>query len=85
MTKENVVKIGDLGIATIVENSGSAHTFAGTRPYMSPELYKSFMSRPFYNNKTDVWLVFFIDLFCIEVILNNYRELAGLWDVYSMK
>ena len=46
------VKIGDLGIAKILENTTSyAHTFIGTPYYLSPELCKDLP----YNDKSDVW------------------------------
>ena len=46
------VKIGDLGIAKILENTSSyAHTFIGTPYYLSPELCKDLP----YNDKSDVW------------------------------
>ena len=37
-SSDNLVKIADFGIATIVESSALASTTAGTLPYMAPEL-----------------------------------------------
>ena len=46
------VKIGDFGIAKILNSTSSyAHTFIGTPYYISPELCKD---QP-YNDKSDVW------------------------------
>ena len=46
------IKIGDLGVAKILNNSGSfAKTLIGTPYYLSPELCEE---KP-YNNKSDIW------------------------------
>ncbi len=50
--KENVIKIGDFGIAKILENEKDmAKTMIGTPFYMSPELFEG---KP-YNHKSDIW------------------------------
>ena len=52
LNEDYSVKIGDLGIAKILENTSSyAHTFIGTPYYLSPELCKDLP----YNDKSDVW------------------------------
>lgn len=52
LTKTNIIKVGDLGIARILENQNDmASTLIGTPYYMSPEL---FSNKP-YNHKSDVW------------------------------
>jgi serine/threonine protein kinase len=52
LTKSDIVKVGDLGIARVLESSSDmATTLIGTPYYMSPEL---FANRP-YNQKSDVW------------------------------
>uniref|UniRef100_A0A1A8MNH9 Serine/threonine-protein kinase Nek4 n=2 Tax=Nothobranchius pienaari TaxID=704102 RepID=A0A1A8MNH9_9TELE len=52
LTKTNIIKVGDLGIARVLENqSDMASTLIGTPYYMSPEL---FSNKP-YNHKSDVW------------------------------
>ncbi|CAL9705055.1 unnamed protein product [Knipowitschia caucasica] len=52
LTKTNIIKVGDLGIAKVLENhSDMAMTLIGTPYYMSPELL---CNRP-YNHKSDVW------------------------------
>ncbi|CAI2729312.1 unnamed protein product [Schistosoma spindalis] len=52
LTRSNIVKLGDLGIARVLESSNSmATTLIGTPYYMSPEL---FANKP-YNHKSDIW------------------------------
>lgn len=52
LTKSNIIKVGDLGIARVLESaSDMASTMIGTPYYMSPEL---FSNKP-YNHKSDVW------------------------------
>nr|CAB3264289.1 serine/threonine-protein kinase Nek4 [Phallusia mammillata] len=52
LTKTKMIKVGDLGIARVLEGaSDMATTLIGTPYYMSPEL---FSNKP-YNYKSDVW------------------------------
>ncbi|XP_071611793.1 serine/threonine-protein kinase Nek4 isoform X2 [Heliangelus exortis] len=52
LTRTNIIKVGDLGIARVLENKyDMASTLIGTPYYMSPEL---FSNKP-YNYKSDVW------------------------------
>ncbi|XP_030898844.2 serine/threonine-protein kinase Nek4 isoform X4 [Melopsittacus undulatus] len=52
LTRTNIIKVGDLGIARVLENQyDMASTLIGTPYYMSPEL---FSNKP-YNYKSDVW------------------------------
>eukprot|EP00794_Sanderia_malayensis_P007467 gene7467-8296_t len=52
LTKSKIIKIGDLGIARVLEStSDMATTLIGTPYYMSPEL---FSNKP-YNHRSDVW------------------------------
>uniref|UniRef100_H2ZPD2 non-specific serine/threonine protein kinase n=1 Tax=Ciona savignyi TaxID=51511 RepID=H2ZPD2_CIOSA len=52
LTKAKMIKVGDLGIARVLEGaSDMATTLIGTPYYMSPEL---FSNKP-YNHKSDVW------------------------------
>lgn len=52
LTRSKIIKLGDLGIARVLDNSNDmATTLIGTPYYMSPEL---FSNRP-YNHKSDVW------------------------------
>ena len=51
LTKEFQVKIGDLGVARVLQNTQYASTFIGTPLYLSPEICEE---KP-YNEKSDVW------------------------------
>uniref|UniRef100_A0A2K6T657 non-specific serine/threonine protein kinase n=1 Tax=Saimiri boliviensis boliviensis TaxID=39432 RepID=A0A2K6T657_SAIBB len=52
LTRTNIIKVGDPGIARVLENHcDMASTLIGTPYYMSPEL---FSNKP-YNSKSDVW------------------------------
>ncbi|XP_063400263.1 serine/threonine-protein kinase Nek4-like isoform X2 [Mytilus trossulus] len=52
LTKSKIIKVGDLGIARVLDSSTDmATTLIGTPYYMSPEL---FSNKP-YNHKSDVW------------------------------
>jgi len=52
LTKSKIIKLGDLGIARVLDNNvDMATTMIGTPYYMSPEL---FSNKP-YNHKSDVW------------------------------
>ncbi|XP_069793291.1 serine/threonine-protein kinase Nek4 isoform X2 [Narcine bancroftii] len=52
LTRTNIIKVGDLGIAKVLEHQHDmASTLIGTPYYMSPEL---FCNKP-YNHKSDVW------------------------------
>ena len=51
LTKDLHIKIGDLGVAKILQNTIHAHTFIGTPYYLSPEMCEE---KP-YNEKSDVW------------------------------
>eukprot|EP00055_Hartaetosiga_balthica_P006560 m.20807 g.20807 ORF g.20807 m.20807 type:complete len:416 (+) comp5286_c0_seq2:158-1405(+) len=52
LSKRDVVKVGDLGIARVLDSDNDmATTLTGTPYYMSPELF----SKIPYNNKSDIW------------------------------
>ncbi|XP_069499267.1 serine/threonine-protein kinase Nek4 [Ambystoma mexicanum] len=52
LTRTDIIKVGDLGIARVLENQQDmASTLIGTPYYMSPELF----SKQVYNYKSDIW------------------------------
>ena len=52
MTKDECIKIGDLGIAKQLNaREDLTRTMIGTPYYLSPEIVKGFS----YNHKTDIW------------------------------
>lgn len=51
LTKDGRVKIGDLGVAKVLNQTNFARTFVGTPYYLSPEICEE---KP-YNEKSDVW------------------------------
>ncbi|CAF2752766.1 unnamed protein product [Rotaria sp. Silwood2] len=52
LTKNDVVKVGDLGIARVLKSGNEfATTMVGTPYYMSPEIF----SRKPYGQKSDIW------------------------------
>lgn len=54
LTADNRIKIGDFGIARVLQNTlDYAKTVVGTPYFMSPELVQE---KP-YNNKSDIWSV----------------------------
>ena len=65
LTKKLEVKIGDLGVAKILNKTNFAKTFIGTPFYLSPELC---LEKP-YNDKSDIWA-----LGCILYELCTYKH-----------
>ena len=54
LSGRNEIKLGDLGISKLMDKT-HASTYAGTKQYMSPEVFKAqFMDINYYPN-TDVW------------------------------
>lgn len=52
LTKENSIRIGDLGVAKILQSAENfVRSKVGTPYYLSPEVCED---RP-YNNKSDIW------------------------------
>ena len=52
LTKDDRIKIGDLGVAKLLNQTANmAHTVVGTPYYLSPELCEE---KP-YNHKSDIW------------------------------
>jgi NIMA (never in mitosis gene a)-related kinase len=66
LDKNNGIKIGDLGVAKMLNQTANmAHTVVGTPYYLSPELCEE---KP-YNHKSDVW-----SLGCVLYELCTYRH-----------
>lgn len=85
MTKCNIIKVGDLGIARVLENQNDmASTLIGTPYYMSPEL---FSNKPYNHKVTESVLVLLI---CLQGGSNKYfisfsSLMFGLWVAAYMK
>lgn len=56
LTKDNVVKLADLGMAKVLSGGTIGRTYVGTKSYMSPELDRCEEEENTYSFKTDVWL-----------------------------
>ncbi|XP_043281504.1 serine/threonine-protein kinase Nek8-like isoform X2 [Venturia canescens] len=63
-SRGDIVKIGDFGIAKNVEN-GTARTFAGTEPYMAPEIFEG----KIYDFSCDIWSA---GIILYELLTNRY-------------
>jgi len=51
LMKDERVRIGDLGVAKVLNQNSFANTFVGTPYYLSPEICEE---KP-YNEKSDIW------------------------------
>ena len=65
LNKDEDIRVGDLGVAKILNNTFFAKTFIGTPYYLSPEICED---KP-YNDKSDVWA-----LGCILYELCTYQH-----------
>ena len=65
LTNKNQIKIGDLGVAKLLNANANASTCIGTPYYLSPEICKE---KP-YNSKGDVWA-----LGCILYELSTFNK-----------
>eukprot|EP00252_Welwitschia_mirabilis_P006099 TRINITY_DN16802_c0_g1_i1.p1 TRINITY_DN16802_c0_g1~~TRINITY_DN16802_c0_g1_i1.p1 ORF type:complete len:200 (+),score=42.27 TRINITY_DN16802_c0_g1_i1:306-905(+) len=71
-----VLKIGDLGLATILENDHVAHTVLGTPEFMAPELYEED-----YNELVDIYSfgMCMLELVTLEI---PYSECNSVGQIY---
>jgi serine/threonine protein kinase len=68
LNKTMQIKIADLGVSKIIDmDRTNASTYAGTIPYMSPEVFRSQTDDVKYYPNTDVWYIigFFMFVFII--------------------
>lgn len=65
LMKDEIVRIGDLGVAKILNQNSFANTFVGTPYYLSPEICEE---KP-YNEKSDIWA-----LGCILYEMATYKH-----------
>ena len=54
LTAKDEIKVADLGVAKMMENT-HASTYAGSPPYMSPEVFKAQVLSISYYSNTDIW------------------------------
>lgn len=54
LTDRNHIKLADLGISKLMEST-HASTYAGTKEYMSPEVFKTRDEISKYYPNTDIW------------------------------
>ena len=75
LTKELNGKIGDLGVAKVLEGTSHAITFIGTPYYVSPEMCQN---KP-YNEKSDIWalgcILYELISFCHPFTASNQAAL----------
>ncbi|CAK9188006.1 unnamed protein product, partial [Ilex paraguariensis] len=71
------VKIGDLGLATIVGKTHAAHSLLGTPEYMAPELYEEN-----YNELVDIYS-FGISLLEMATMEIPYSECDSIVKIYK--
>ena len=75
LTKDLSGKIGDLGVAKVLEGTNHAITFIGTPYYVSPEMCQN---KP-YNEKSDIWalgcILYELITFCHPFTASNQAAL----------
>jgi WNK lysine deficient protein kinase len=75
-----VLKIGDLGFATILANDHAAHTIIGTPEFMAPELYEED-----YNERVDVYSfgMCLLEMVTLEIPYSECRNVAHIYKKVS--
>ncbi|KAA6394127.1 MAG: putative protein kinase domain protein [Streblomastix strix] len=63
ITKNNQLKIGDFGVSKTLDEQDYAHTVAGTRLFLSPEMLK----KESYTEKVDLWSLGIILYILVEL------------------
>ena len=99
LKKNNLIKIGDLGVAKLLQTNTKANTYIGTPYYLSPEVCEG---KP-YNSKSDVWALgcilyemctfkkpfnaFNQAALCMKIIEGKYKPLNKIGNIpkYSKK
>ncbi|WVZ18758.1 hypothetical protein V8G54_006080 [Vigna mungo] len=71
------VKIGDLGLAAILQQANSAHSVIGTPEFMAPELYEEE-----YNELVDIY-AFGMCLLELVTVEYPYVECANAAQIYK--
>jgi serine/threonine protein kinase len=76
LTRSQMIKLGDLGIARVLDDCDDmANTVIGTPYYMSPELYSNVP----YNHKSDIWA-----LGCCVYEMATLRQAFKARDINSL-
>eukprot|EP00039_Didymoeca_costata_P013803 m.215105 g.215105 ORF g.215105 m.215105 type:complete len:580 (+) comp15875_c0_seq4:148-1887(+) len=77
LTKKKIIKVGDLGIARVLDSKEAmATTVIGTPYYMSPELFSNVP----YNHKSDVW-----SFGCCVYEMASLRQAFNAKDLNSLR
>jgi WNK lysine deficient protein kinase len=71
------IKIGDLGLAAIVDNTHVAHTMVGTPEFMAPEMYSET-----YTESVDIYSY---GMCVLEMVTREmpYAECGGVMQIYK--
>lgn len=73
---EDRAKLADFGLSKIMETNKSAHTFAGSPVFMSPEMIMTDLNQTGHGLKTDIW-----SMGCVVVqMLSKYPPWKGKCD-----
>lgn len=60
LSKDSVIKLADMGLSRMTNDTGSVYSMAGSREYISPEILECVLdSEKSYSFKTDIWFALF--------------------------